>query len=211
MRTQCPNCLATTETFTDVFSNRFPVIADACVLADVAKRDLILTLAEAELFRLRWSDRILSETASAIQKILQHREDAKDRTEKAIAAMRSGFPEAMDYESATIVDGLDCLPDKNDHHVLASAIACKAVMIVTENLKDFPAEALKPYSIEARSADEFVADTIDLDYVKSIPAIKAMRAKLKNPTMTSQELLERWLAKGMIATSEVLAPQVQNI
>ena len=105
---------------TDVFSNRFAVIPDACVLADVAKRDLILTLAEAGLFRLRWSDRILNETEGAIRNILKDREDAAERAAISVGAMRRAFPEAMNNEHARILDGLDCLPDEKDHHVLAS-------------------------------------------------------------------------------------------
>ncbi len=41
-------------------------------------------------------------------------------------------------------------------------------MIATENLKDFLSGALKPYSIDVRSGDEFIADTIDLDYVNAL-------------------------------------------
>ena len=194
-----------------MFSNRFTVVADACSLADVARRDLILTLAEAELFRLRWSDIILEETERAIQHILRDREDAAQRAARSVAAMRKAFPDAMDDFGKTLVADLRCLPDKDDHHVLATAIACRGVMIVTENLKHFPPEALQPYSIEAKSADEFIADTIDLDYSKSIPALKLLRQRLKNPAISAEELVERWRAKGLAATADVVAPHLQNI
>ena len=36
-------------------------------------------------------------------------------------------------------------------------------MIVTENLKDFPATVLSDLDMEAKSADAFIADTIALD------------------------------------------------
>ncbi|WP_049802596.1 hypothetical protein [Gloeothece verrucosa] len=41
------------------------------------------------------------------------------------------------------------LPDSADRHVLAAAIQCSAQMIVTFNLKDFPASVLEAYGIEA--------------------------------------------------------------
>jgi predicted nucleic acid-binding protein len=41
------------------------------------------------------------------------------------------------------------LPDPADRHVLAAAIRGRADVIVTMNLKDFPAGTLAPYGIEA--------------------------------------------------------------
>jgi hypothetical protein len=48
-----------------VFANRFTALVDACVLAGALKRNLVLTRAEADLFHIRWSDRILDETEAA--------------------------------------------------------------------------------------------------------------------------------------------------
>ena len=53
-----------------MFANRFTALIDACALAGALKRNLLLTLAEAEFFRLRWSDQILDETEAAIEAIL---------------------------------------------------------------------------------------------------------------------------------------------
>jgi len=49
--------------------NRFTALIDASTLAGVLRRNLILSLAEAELFRVRWSDKIMEETVGAIAKI----------------------------------------------------------------------------------------------------------------------------------------------
>ena len=97
---------------------------DACLLAGALTRNLLLTLAEAEFFRLRWSDRILNETESAIRDILAKKEitDAESRAKKARASMEEAFEDAMviDYEQFLSV-GAE-LPDKDDAHVLAAAL-----------------------------------------------------------------------------------------
>ena len=199
------------ETFTNMYSNRFTAVVDACTLADVAKRDLLLTLAEAGLYRLRWSDRILSETEGAITSILKTRPDAAERAAISVANMRKGFPEAEYCNYADIEKGLTCLPDPNDHHVLAAALACRASVIVTENLKDFPKSALAPYGIEPKSADEFIADSIDLDYPQAIKAISGMLQKLSRPALTPQDWIEKLRSRGMTETVDVIFPHIHSL
>lgn len=65
-----------------MFANRYTALVDACTLVSAPRRDLLLTLADAEFFRVRWSQRILDETRSALDKIFIERkiESASDRT-----------------------------------------------------------------------------------------------------------------------------------
>mgnify|MGYP000704727996 CR=1 FL=1 len=125
--------------------------------------------------------------------------------------MRAGFPEAEYCDYKEIEQSLTCLPDPKDHHVLAVAIACRASVIVTENLKDFPTAALKPYSIEAKSADTFIADSIDLDYPQSVKAISGMLKKLSNPALTPQDWIEKLQERGMTETVEVVFPHIHSL
>ena len=60
-----------------------------------------------------------------------------------------------------LIDGL-ALPDPDDRHVLAAAIRCHAQVIVTHNLRDFPASALAPFGLEAQPPDLFVGHLVDL-------------------------------------------------
>lgn len=193
-----------------MFANRFTAVIDACVLADAAKRDLILSLAEAGLFRPRWSDRILSETEAALRIILKGRPDFSERASRSVVRIAEAFEEAMDDQYKDILDSLDCLPDKKDHHILAVAITSQASVIVTDNIKHFPEKILSPYNLEAKSADDFIADSIDLDYPKSIEAVRIMRERLNRPAMSAEELIESWRKRTMNATVEALSPHVHQ-
>ncbi|WP_293383326.1 PIN domain-containing protein [Phenylobacterium sp. SCN 70-31] len=135
-----------------MFANRFTALVDACSLAGVASRNLLLTLAEAEFFRLRWSDEILHETERAIARILsaQGVADAADQALRNRRAMEEAFEDAMVCGYADFLPTSAGLPDPKDAHVLAAALKTEAHMIVTENLKDFPALVLGP-SISRRS------------------------------------------------------------
>ena len=135
--------------------DRFTALVDACVLGGALRRNLILSLAEVGLFRLRWSDAILDETERTIRKITEGKADtARQRTMMVVA-----FPEAMVLHDRTIEAHL-ALPDSGDVHVLAAAIGAKADVIVTDNVKDFPIEALEAWEIEAVTADAFIADCL---------------------------------------------------
>jgi PIN domain len=88
------------------------------------------------------------------------------------------------------------LPDPDDAHVVAAALKTQAAMIVTENLKDFPAKILSAVNIEANSADEFIADTIALNPGRAVPAIRRMRERFKKPEKTAEQLLLDMEAAG---------------
>jgi len=77
--------------------------------------------------------------------------------------MEEAFEEALVSDYDDFLGVAHGLPDKNDEHVLAAALKTRADVLVTENLKDFPAAFLEHRGMEVRSSDEFIADTIALD------------------------------------------------
>jgi len=196
-----------------MFANRFTAVIDACVLCSPLKRNLILSLAEAELFRIRWSDEIMDETEKAIRIILEKRgcDEAPERAIQARKIMNEAFAEATvtQYEHHGI--GIGKLPDEDDRHVIAAAIKSKADIIVTENLKDFPKKVLANYGIEAKSSDEFIADAINLNPPLAIAAIKRMRLRLKRPEKTSEILLFDMEKTGLTQTADQLRDSVKLI
>lgn len=196
-----------------MFANRFTVLVDACSLADVLKRNLLLSLAEADFFRVRWSACILDETEQAIAKIRKERghTDAINQASRARKAMERAFGDAAVTGYEPLMNGLTSLPDPNDAHVIAAAVMTRASIIVTENTMDFPDNVLHPLNLEAKTADAFISDTIDLETGRAIAAIRKMRERFKKPEKTAEILLLDMEAKGLTATADTLREHVLSI
>ena len=193
-----------------MFANRFTAFVDACVLAGTLKRNLLLTLAEAEFFRLRWSIQVLNETEAAIGKILRGKgvADAPARAARARSAMEAAFEEATVGDFDEFLPACRHLPDQDDAHVVAAALKTQAATIVTDNLKHFPEERLAELGLEVRSADAFIADTIALDPGRAVAAIRRMRERLKRPDKSASALLLDMEAEGLVETVDMLRPYV---
>lgn len=196
-----------------MFANRYTALVDACSLVSVLRRNLLLSLAEAEFFRLRWSQPILDETERALTNLHHQRgnADAAARARRAIAAMTTAFPEAMVDDFAQLLAKPIGLPDPNDEHVIAAAVKTQAHAIVTENIADFPVELLSKLNLETRTADEFIADTIALEEGLAIPAIRNMRLRLTRPEMDASDLLRSFEAHGLFETVSVLTQHIGSI
>lgn len=193
-----------------MFANRYTALVDACSLVSLWRRNLLLTLAEAEFFRIRWSRPILDETQKALAGMFENRglADASARAQRSIAAMTEAFPEAMVEDFDIFQSVRYGLPDPGDEHVLAAAVKTEAHSLVTENLKDFPADLLAKVNIEARSADDFIADTISLEEGKGVAAVRLMRTRMQRPEMQPEELLRSLEAHGLVETASILASHV---
>jgi PIN domain len=196
-----------------MFSNRYTAFIDACVLARVLPRNLLLSLAEAGFYRVRWSLPVLKETEVAIAKILAKKSDPDPAGSAArnVAAMRRAFAESEVVGFEAMFSAASGLPDKNDHHVVAAALKAQASAIVTDNLRHFPSEILVPLAIEVRSADDFIADTIALDLGRAVTAIRTMRQRLSRPDMDGAALLSALEANGLLGTADMLRSDVGSI
>lgn len=181
------------------YADRFTALLDACVLGGALRRNMLLSFAEAGLFRPRWSALILDETQKAISVITKGATDGS-RQRKAIEA---AFPESLVTGYEVFEDKLN-LPDPNDNHVLAAAISTSASVIVTDNLVDFPEVALAPHAIDAISADDFIADTIELDPSESILALRRMRERFENPALDIPALIHKSEAQGLLHVATLM-------
>lgn len=179
----------------------FTAVYDACVLYPAPLRDLLIRLAQTGTFRARWSDRIHQEWTRAV---LRSRPELVDVLPRTVRLMNVAVPDCMVDGYEPLAKGID-LPDPDDAHVVAAAIRCHANVIVTFNLKDFPASALEPWGLEAQHPDEFIDYLFDLHPAAVVEAASRQRASLKNPPISVEQYLDNLLRQGLSQTVKGLA------
>src|SRR5579885_2309451 len=164
-----------------------PLVAvyDACVLYPSFLRDFLVRLAihgrHQGVLRAKWTGRIHREWIRAVLR-------------------RPGIPRAALRRSRLLMDRhvLGCrvhgyqrwerrltLPDPNDRHVLAAALACVADAIVTFNTRHFPPNILQPFGVVAVAPDTFAIGLLESGIV--VAAAADHRASLHRPPLSVPE------------------------
>lgn len=140
---------------------RYTAVLDACVLFPPAVADALISLHVAGLYTARWTDRIDAEWINAA---VRDHDISREKLESRRDAMRIAVPdwEVPSYAYETLITGRD-LPDPDDEHVIAAALAGHADCIVTANLKHFPDKVLDQLGLEAIHPDDFIIYQLDLD------------------------------------------------
>jgi predicted nucleic acid-binding protein len=179
----------------------FTAFYDADVLYGSQLRNLMMHLALTGLFRAKWSAGVHDEWMT---RLLRNRPDlTREKLERTRVLMDKHAEDALVTGYEDLIEGLR-LPDPNDRHVLAAAIRGRADVIVTRNVRDFPADVLGPFGIEAQHPDEFVVHLFDLAPGLVVDAARRHRESLKNPAKTTKEYLEMLEAEGLTETVAIL-------
>lgn len=128
------------------------VLLDACVLYPTVMREVLIGCGAAGLYQPCWSPRILEEWARATQKLGP---EAEVLARGEIAALTARFPRASVAPDDGLLRRL-WLPDADDIHVLAAAIAGHCDAILTMNAKDFPGNLLAEEGLFRADPDGFL-------------------------------------------------------
>jgi hypothetical protein len=163
----------------------YAAVLDANVLHPISLCDLLLRLAEAGFYRPLWSRQILDETTSSI--LRRHPGASQEALARRVRYMEAAFPDAMVIGHDTLAATLPELG--TDAHVLAAAVVGGAAVIVTQNLKHFPAEVLDRHHLEAQSADEFLVHQWWLDPAAAARVIAHQSEGTRRPHYSIPELL----------------------
>lgn len=176
-------------------------VLDANVLYPPAVRDLLLRLAGGLLYSPRFTDAIHNEW---IRNVL------RDRPDLTLAQLTRTRELMNRVDPQALVSGYEfriptlALPDPHDRHVLAAAIHANAGVIVTFNLRDFPASALSAFGVAAVHPDEFVCHLFDTYNEAVLERLRRQRAALLNPPRTSEQFVGTFRTNRLIRFTDRL-------
>ncbi|MBM3578735.1 MAG: PIN domain-containing protein [Alphaproteobacteria bacterium] len=174
---------------------------DASVLYPALLRNMLMHFAVNDLFQPRWSARVHEEWITAL---LRNRPDiTRAQIERTRRLMEAEIDEAVVEGYETLIPSLT-LPDADDRHVLAAAIHCGATVLVTANLRDFPAPILTSFGLLGEHPDAFLLRLLKSDPELGLAAFEELCANRRNPVQTPREVTELLRRQGLTATAAAL-------
>lgn len=162
-------------------------------------RDLLLELALADFYRAKWSDAVHDEWIHAL--LLRRPDITATRLKRTRRLMDAHVRDAVVSGFEELIPGIR-LPDPDDRHVVAAAMRGEADMIVTANLKDFPASVLAPRGLEAQHPDTFLAHLCRESPSRFLEALERIRVRLRNPPVSHEQHLDALRRTDLDATVE---------
>jgi predicted nucleic acid-binding protein len=179
----------------------FTVIYDANVLYPNTLRDLLIRIAQSSTVQAKWTNAILDEMAAALRR---NRPDIPAaRLDRLCELMNSAVRDCLVLGYEPLIEGLK-LPDPDDRHVLAAAIKAGAQVIVTRNLKDFPASDLRQWEVEAKSPDAFVLDQVGINVRAVAASVRQIADSRTNPPESVEDILSQLERDGLMESVAAL-------
>jgi predicted nucleic acid-binding protein len=173
-----------------------PLVAvlDACVLYPFHLRNVLVQAAFDGLYEARWTDDIHAEWIRNLAANIPNVDT--DLLEATRDRMKAVLPDADVRNYRPLVPNLT-LPDPDDRHVLAAAIAGGASVIVTWNIRDFPEVSLKPRGVACISPDAFLVDLYGLLPEALLDSVVRARKNLRRSLPSVDEFIDALAHQGL--------------
>lgn len=188
-------------------------VIDACVLFKGKVTDFLLRLAQAGAFEPVWSLIIHDEWMRNLHARMQI---PMDRLEYRRSEMDRAFPGAVCAPEPSVLMAVEqmCVTarERKDAHVVATAVAAHATVIVTENLQDFRLSVLARYRLKKLSADAFCMSLFAARPMDVIGGARAHRLSMSRPAYDTTAYLAFLAGKAELPmTASALAAHVTKI
>jgi hypothetical protein len=147
--------------------------------------DTLLRTADAELYDPLWSPDILREVERTLA---GWSHVGPERAVRRIEHMRSAFPEAEVTGYRHLIARMPA-SDEGDRHVVAAALVGQAHVIVTNNVRHFPAASIRTLNIDVQGPDVFLTHLYHLDPSVVHTVIREQAADLHKPSSSVNLIL----------------------
>jgi PIN domain len=162
-------------------------VFDACILYPFHLRNIIVQAAVDRLVEARWTDEIHDEW---IRNLAADTPTIPiERLQTTRRLMNDALPGATVSGYEDLIPTVS-LPDPDDRHVVAAAIASGASVILTWNLRDFPATALKKYGLRRQTPDVFLTDLYDRAPDLTVASRVNARRNLNKSRVSASEFID---------------------
>ncbi len=162
---------------------------DANVIRGQLTTDVLLSLAEQDVFQPRWTRKVIDE---------MRRNRPPGVSEKAIArriAMMNGaFEDAMtEAPPQELQDEMQA--DRKDRHVLAGALHSRSDFLVTDNVKDFFPPSTGPHAMRVEQLNEVLIRKLNEDPQRVQAGLQEMVNHNRREPRSMQALIDT-MAEG---------------
>lgn len=168
---------------------RFRAFLDANVLVPARERDTLLSLADAGLYDVRWSDGVLEEMTRHLPERM-----SEAQVEHLLARLADAFPDAVVTSSqATGVD-VPARVNAKDRHVVAHALLGRCHVLVTEDSALRAQVEASVGWLDVQSFGVFVSSAIGADPTTAGAALEDMIRNrwLRGVPVDAAEVRSRW-------------------
>lgn len=180
----------------------FTVFIDANVFFGARLRSLVLFMAQSNMFRARWSERVHEEWMRNL--IAKRRDIDWSKLETIRDFMNEAVPDSLVAGYEDLIPNLT-LPDPDDRHILAAALKTRADMILTFNVRDFPTHIIEPFNIEIYHPDDFLQDLFGISKDLFIDFVREDFLHYKTPPLTFDRYIEDLRKAGVPKTAELIS------
>jgi hypothetical protein len=163
------------------------VVFDACILYPFHLRNIVVQAAVDRLVEARWTDAIHDEWIRNLAAGTPNIPIERLQTTRRL--MNTALPAAISSGYEDLIPTVS-LPDPNDRHVVAAAIAAGASVILTWNLRDFPATALKKHGLRRQTPDTFLADVYDQARDLAVSSLAHARRNLNKSRVSASDFID---------------------
>jgi hypothetical protein len=162
-------------------------VFDACILYPFHLRNIVVQAAVDRLVDARWSDEIHDEWIRSLAA------DAPaipvERLQTTRRLMNHALPAATISGYEALIPTVN-LPDPGDRHVVAAAATAGASVILTWNLRDFPAGVLKTFGLRRETPDAFLDDLYKTIPNLIVESLANARRNLSNSRVSAADFID---------------------